>query len=393
MLRNKRIRGTLITSLVGILIATTIVLVWGALVFSVTFLAKSVTCNLSGTYTRELHQDGSTTWSPSEPSSATITASGRVWGLGKAAVEVASGNVGFTSGNVGGKSVSSSKNGERIGTWAAYVVYIPYWQQAYKTFSTSSDVAGLSTTDNTYYWTATGKFYTTWIRFMYGWNDEPEDHTPVDADGSWTVKTEKVCPACKKYVNSFTQHQQTCPGCGTTYYTCTSQRVLAANSIAETDGWGRHWQGRCVDSTSIRDRNGNTIRGCGARIWACNNGIHGLSKCASCKDWKRDCMTHVCPNGGTVRNNRGGTIGGGGGSDSYVACPAGSSCSRGGRVSMPSAHKRRSNSGCGHRFYECIDGEGPKHRLRTCSRCNTRYTQCGNWGPCRHNGRTYVYHN
>lgn len=333
-------------------------------------------------YKRKVKQDGTYKISPISPSSISVGTGAYAYGFGWATAKIA--------GTVNGSKTSTTKS-YKVGKWGSIVAFSPLrnnftnerkWVSAYIRGPFSH--AAKSTP---YTWNADAeiKLQGYWFNDSKGWTPAPPNVKVSEGNtGQWTVTEVKVCTACGEEVSDFTQHQVTCPGCGTTYYTCTSQRVLAANSIAETDGWGRHWQGRCVDGFA---------KGCGALIWACNNGIHGSKRCASCNNWKRDCITHVCPNGGTARNNRGGAIGGGGGSDSYVACPAGSSCSRGGRVSAPSEHKRRSNSGCGHRFYECIDGEGPKHRLRTCSRCNTRYTQCGNWGPCRHNGRTYVYHN
>ncbi len=216
--------------------------------------------------------------------------------------------------------------------------------------------------------------------------------TAVPKTWSWEVKTVTLCPSCKKEVSYFTQHSKTCSGCGSTIWTCTARKLIAANSYGETDGWqdnnGLHWQ---VDCSRCRQNEWHCARSgqgthrdrcstCNAEVWTCSNA-----------------SPHTCTptNGGggggnTVSNNGGG--GGGGGSDTSVACPAGSSCRRGGRVSSTNAHRTRINSGCNHYFYSCISGERAKHVLRTCSRCNRRYTRCGNWGPCRHNRRIYTYH-
>ena len=222
-----------------------------------------------------------------------------------------------------------------------------------------------------------------------------------------TPTTSPICLNCGEVVSTESEHQRTCAGCGTTYYTCALQRVIAANSeAAETDGWGRHWQGRCVDSTSILDRFGNSIKGCGALIWACNNGIHDLEKCVSCKDWKRGCQTHVCPNGGNSGGNSDSSGGStplattpstdngrnGGDSSNRVRCGY-SRCSLGGYASSRTAHQ--STCPRGHVFWTCKRGTGygnDWHGNRTCIRsgCGETFTRCSNAhrgnNPCRFNG-------
>ncbi len=359
MLRNKRTRNILLAVVCVLVVVTTFSAI-SAWVGWIRASKPHVNSNLNGTFTRELHQDGSTTWSPYEPNRATIHGSTTAEGLGKAYIKLVSGKVGMVNGT-GGTSVPSTKRAKTVGRWWQFILnpLIPRWKTGTEIINISK--SGLvPTADNTYTWTATVEICISTVRFhSIGWHDEPEQCDEYNYQGSWTVKTEKVCPSCKKYVDSFTEHQITCPGCGSTYWSCSS------NSRSP------HRFQVCMPCI-YGDRPGGVSYRC--------EGPHSCSGGSS-------------NGGGTGSSNGGGTVGGGGGSDSYVACPAGSSCSKGGRVSRTDAHRVRLNSGCGHYFYDCIRGETDKHRLRTCSRCNRRYTRCGNWGPCRHNGRTYVYHN
>ncbi len=59
----------------------------------VSFFNETISCSLSGTYTKKMFIDGTHTWEPSEPSSATVTAWGTAKGIGHAFVELSSGSV------------------------------------------------------------------------------------------------------------------------------------------------------------------------------------------------------------------------------------------------------------------------------------------------------------
>ncbi len=131
MLLNKPIRGILITCLVCILLTSVALVAYSRIKVDVTFSNTSISCSLSGTFTRELHQDGSTTWSPNKPSSATIHASTTAEGLGKASIKLVSGTVGLVNGS-GGTSVPKSKRGERLGNWLTVGLY-PHWTLGRKT--------------------------------------------------------------------------------------------------------------------------------------------------------------------------------------------------------------------------------------------------------------------
>ena len=380
----------------------------------------SIWCNDNATtFTKVTSQDGSTHWRPYSPGTKVwVVATTRLDGFGDAFP--------YIGGTVNGNKTSNSRK-VRVGDWVDGTSR--NWSKNASMY-VRAVITGASsyTTAGTYHWVvdkAETKAYSYWYNEAEGRHiryTTPSTSAVEDKEGWWAIAFKKECPACKQLVDSFTEHQETCPGCGSTYYTCTLQRVSAAKSeAAETDGWGRHWQGRCVDSTL----NGQTIRGCGALIWACNNGIHSLEKCASCNDWKRGCQTHVCSTatttggngggggggnggGGNGGGNGGGGGGGGGGtgggdSGTSVACAFGSSCSLGGRASSANAHRRTCLGG--HTYWICHSsrlGYGNEyHRTRTCQRtgCGVSSSRCLNGSsrsPClainSRTRRNYRYH-
>ena len=227
MFLTQRNRGILITCLVCILFTSITYLAWSYAIHSyVTFTTKKVNCNLSadGTFTRELHQNGSTTWSPYKPNKATIHVGGTAYGAGEAAVEVASGTVHNTS-------LGGAKHGDTIGSlgWFLKIPVIPWIRDREKVFNTHENVT-VPTADGTYNWNAVGKFYTRGSQWTgISWHAKPESYSSSRASGSWTVKTEKVCANCGKYVSDFTTHQVSCAGCRETYYTCSPSDVSKHN--------------------------------------------------------------------------------------------------------------------------------------------------------------------
>ena len=220
-----------------------------------------------------------------------------------------------------------------------------------------------------------------------------------------------VCPACEEVVTTERQHLVTCPGCGSTYWSCDSNA-------------GIHVQVKCDDYTWYRggyDGDGNyheyrmTTIGCGATYWHCKDGAKhrstgSNSRACSSVSSSSSSSTSGTTTSPTVQNNGGGTTGGttggtsGGDSGSSVACSRGSSCSLGGRASSATAHRRTCLAG--HTYWKCHSsrlGYGNDfHRTRTCLRtgCGVSSSRCLNGSdrsPCLainpRTGTNYIWHN
>ena len=94
MFKNRKRLQAIFLGFAGLLILTSVVL--ALIYFDVSFTSTSGSCSLSGTYTKKIYADGTYEWSPSRPSSATLSVSGTAEGLGNASVTLVSGHVNFS---------------------------------------------------------------------------------------------------------------------------------------------------------------------------------------------------------------------------------------------------------------------------------------------------------
>ena len=393
MLRNKRTRNILLAA-VCVLVAVTIFSAVCAIVGAIRASKPHVNCNLNGTFTRELHQDGSTTWSPYEPVSATIHASTTAEGLGKVSIKLVSGKAGLVNGT-GGTSVPSASKERNVGRWGNIISFplLPEWYTGRKIVNISNS-ALVPTADNTYTWTATVELCISTVRFASAtWSDEAKTCKEHNYQGSWTVKTEKVCPECDKYVDSFTEHQITCPGCGSTYWSCSPTNELAQNQF-------RHQRIVCSGSETVFGNLpdgrsfGQLLRACGATFYRCQISNHRKNQCSACGYYYKRCQGHTCSagnsqsprgNSGTVSNggNTGGTTGGT--SSDRVRCGHGrngNACRYGGWASSREAHK--TTCPAGHRYYACSAGGASKHA--NCRARRSGEVRCAQGSYCRSGG-------
>ena len=393
MFLTKRNRGILSTCLVCILVASIAMFALGYWVVNknVTFTSKSVTCSLSGTYTREEHQSGTITWSPTKPSSATITVSGTASGIGRAAVEV-------KEGSINGTKVHGAKGGDRVGKWGTLLFppLIPVYSNGTKSVNISSTaVSNLPLGENTYTWTGEGRYYTQGVRYTgYTWQDKPEYFTDGGGTGEWTIEHKKVCPECNKYVDSFTEHQITCPGCGSTYWSCSPTNELAQNQWnhrRRTHSGTETVYGNLPDGRSF----GQQVSGCGATFYHCQGAsTHRKNQCSACGYYYNRCEGHTCSagnsqsprgNSGTVSNggNTGGTTGGT--SADRVRCGHGrngNACRYGGWASSREAHK--TTCPAGHRYYACSASGASFHA--NCRARRSGEVRCARGSYCRSGG-------
>ena len=359
---------------------------------NVSFTDKSVSGSLSGTYTKWEHQDGRIEWSPSKPDSITVTASGTATGLGNGAVELA-------SGSMNGKSIASSKDGDRIGQFGVlrHLPMIPIYTKGTKSFSASDSLSNLPLEEGTYFWDAIGKFYTQGVRFSgLTWNDKVENHTSKRGDGSWTIKHSKMCPGNPgEEVNDFDDHRVQCLDTATKgskkfYWSCT-QASDHANIVSDCG----HIHRRCVPHTCGAGDDSGSGDGSGD-----GNTSTPTDNTPNCPDCTSDCSSPCSSNSGTC----GGTVVDNTPDCSYctdgcsacppqiVACGGASYTGCSGASSRTEHHVPSCSSGCGNGYWTCSSTAVYDHEMPfTCRRCGTSFTRCSN-GTCTTATGTYTYH-
>lgn len=335
----------------------------------------AITCDHMGTYTKRTRQNGTSTWSHPIANVARATSAGVVDGLGWASINI--------DGTVNGRKGSSTLS-YRIGTWGENRPLRWTWDSDDHTSErkviTSYITGPTSTAEGTYNWDATGYVEGTPYYYSHGWQAGTKSKITGSTTGDWKVVYKKVCPSCGKDVDYFTQHSETCTGCGATIWKCTAKKLKAANSYGAADGWAvggtHHWPVRCGR--------------CSQYEWECARG-NAVSthekKCSSCGERYWYCTTaaaHTCTP----------TNGGGGGSTPPATTPSTGSGS-GGTVSTGGG-SGRGDSGS---YRTCIGGHrygrngDYYHRTRTCTRsgCGQTFSRCTNAhrgsNPCRFNRR------
>ena len=351
----------------------------------------------SGTYTRTRKMQGSLiyseTWSPLKPKKAAVKIATVVSGLGEMSIDFSS-----SLGDAAYAGISIGSATTQIGR----PVYTAL-KKAPLVYEASGDFPSLEP-GTTSPWNGSGSVTLValvWresgsggLPAVVGWGGSWSNGTSVTKkasnDGEWTIAAEtKVrCgnSSCNKdrWVDTANEHRKTCTRCEKKYWSCDANQVYnheRARSencpYCDSGRWYcERWSGGIHDST-----------------WYCSTCHETHSTCGGCPaddtDDDSDSSTTTSP---TVSSG-GGTVSSGG--ITYIACPAGSSCRKGGRYTHGNGHARSINSGgCSRHstYYSCIKGERAKHTLRICSRCNRRYTQCGDGGPCIVNGVRYASH-
>ena len=156
-----------------------------------------------------------------------------------------------------------------------------------------------------------------------------------------------VCPACEEVVTTERQHLVTCPGCGSTYYSCQSNAQnhvqKTCNSrrmgIAFDTGWWSYFY----------------VSGCGKKYWLC-------SESQNHRVLKNPVVTRVCLSSSSGGSTPPATTpsggGGGGGSGSGSGSGSSSGCQRGrycdmGASTASSATAHQVTCGQGHTYWVC----------------------------------------
>ena len=257
-------KKTVLIILLTLLVVPIIVLMVFAYAFNfdVSFTSTSGSCSLSGTYTKKIYADGSYEWSPSRPSSATLSVSGSAEGLGHAYVSL-------VSGHVNGTPADDGKDGNFIGMRGQVIKLpiIPTWREGTGSWSVSDDFSGLPLSEGTYNWKVKGKFEKKGCYFDgWNWKDKDITYSSNTFEGSWTIVHENVASTlCKR------------SGCN--------------EVVTKPD---EHYV--FCDLYLYREHTANYPTG---RYWSCKESeanLHKARTCVRCGDTFHNCMPQQCRN-------------------------------------------------------------------------------------------------
>ena len=305
-------------------------------------------------YKRKVQQDGTYEISPISPSSIRVGTGAYAYGFGRATAKI--------SGTVNGSKTSTTRS-YKVGKWGS-ITSLSFlknnftnerkWVSAYIRGPFSH--AAKSTP---YTWNADAeiKLQGYWYNGSQGWVPiaEPNKKVSEGNTGSWTVTEVKVCPSCKKEVDSFTEHQ----------ITCTTETFWHTGSIFVAGGCrATYW--KCKDASSHR------------RIWYRGSPYKRCSLPSHLSEDNSNGGTSGGTTSPTVQNNGGNT---GGTSSDRVRCGH-SNCQRGGWASSREAHK--TTCPAGHSYYACSLNGASFHA--NCRAQRSGQVRCARGSMCRSGG-------
>lgn len=262
MIQDRRLRYILIAFLAVLLLIPIAYSVW-RVQGTVSWSESSISCSLSGAYIKTTHADGTVEWSPSKPTSATITASGTATGMGRAWVELA-------SGSLNGSSVDSEKDGGKVGQQGVIrqIPIIPVYSNGDRSLSASDSFDNLPLSEGTYTWSASAKFEKSNITFngLY-WVDEAVTHTSNTVNGSWTIIHMDAlieCDGCTALIPSYDEYHayEYCHSCQDFYWKCASTADDHINGECNT---GAAICERCLGEIESEDY--HAVKTCTRKTW------------------------------------------------------------------------------------------------------------------------------